>query len=173
MDLRDFTFNSAIGLAFFDQQVLKALQAVESRLGGNIVPDTSQQGGFGAMLPHTCVFNWEPYNNNFCYGQFLEFSNRQRNVKFWAGLDIQKKSNQNIEEVRFIIWFENNNLSQSCALLTNQSVTLYNNQLPLESSSNLKSCCVALDDNNFTAFCNNPINSPILSNFIEVVINAT
>ena len=169
MNLQNFPYNSAAGFLWFDQQVLQALKTAGTRIQSTIQPDISPKYIFSNLLPHTSIFNWERDSSNFCYGQFLECARNGNPVKFWAGLDISKSKQDGL---RFILWFDHRNLPNPAKLLISSPIPNARYSCPLEGKPG-KSYWIALQDSDFTAFCNDPLNKAhILADFIEEVLNA-
>jgi hypothetical protein len=168
MNLQIFPYNSAAGLAWFDQQVLQALKTAGAKIQSAILPDIAPKYTFTNLLPHVSVFNWERDSSNFCYGQFLECNRGGNPLKFWAGLDISKRKQ---DGVRFILWFDYKDLPNPKVAVGSQIPgAKYSGNLEEEPH---KSCWVALKDDDFAKFCDDPFgNAHILADFIEEVLIA-
>jgi hypothetical protein len=166
MDLTQFTFNSDGGFAYFSNLMAKAFKAVETHLQCQIVADATDKYSLKGLLPNVSFFNWEPSNKYLCFGHFLEYidSAKTKSVKFWAGLDIDPQN------VRFILWFDKNNLPQGCCLRRNPP-PVFQNADAIERAGN--AIWVPFNDGHFLSFCTNPCaQSPLLENFIEDVLRA-
>jgi hypothetical protein len=94
----------------------------------------------------------------------LEYVNLPKQVKFWAGLDI------NPENVCFMLWFDDNNLG-NCILKAGGPIPNRSEQVITSGNQKRMTRWVALNDIDFKLFCDNPHTSlSILEDFITDVL---
>ena len=166
MNIIKFPFNSGCGMEYFSQLMLKAFKSVENNLSCSFILDATNQNNLSGMFPNVSFFTWEPRNEYLCYGHYMEYAMNGKNVKFWTGLDI---SPQNIS---FIIWFDTKNLSQGSTITQILNLPCPRNEkIEKGNSKTCNSLWVALNNDDFQQFCDNPHVSSSLEDFIIAVFN--